>query len=151
MKHVLPWVAAWFVLFWLFLLLAGDWNQIEWIGAACAAAVAASIGEIARTRAGVAPRIPLKWIARAWSVPGRIFIDFGIVIWVLLLSLAGRRVVRGSFRAHDFPADEGPGVRAWAAYAADFSPNAYVVEIDPERHLALVHDLVPNRSSELPA
>jgi hypothetical protein len=150
-KRVLAWVVAWLVLFWLFLLLAGDWNQIEWIGAASAATVAATIGEVARTRAGVEPRIPLRWIGRARTVPGRIFVDFGIVTWVLLLSLVRRRAVRGVFRAHDFPAHEGPGVRAWAAYAADFSPNAYVVEIDPQRNLVLVHDLVPNRSSEQPA
>ena len=41
-------------------------------------------------------------------------------------------------------------MRAWAAWAAQFSPNAYVVEIDPERELVLVHDLVPNRPSEEP-
>jgi hypothetical protein len=70
---------------------------------------------------------------------------------VLVRSLARRSVVRGAFRAHAFPAGEGPGVRAWAVWAAQFSPNAYVVEIDTDRDLVLLHDLVPNRKSEQPA
>lgn len=150
MKHVLAWVAWWLPLFWLWLLLAGDWNRIEIIAAACGATVAATIGEIARTRAGVAPRIPLRWVGRAWSVPHQIVVDFWIITVTLARSLVRRRIVRGEYRAHPFPAREGMGVRAWAGWAAQFSPNAYVVEIDPKRELVLVHDLVPNRASEEP-
>lgn len=150
MKHVLAWAVTWLALFWLWLLLAGDWNRIEIIAAACGAAVAATMAEIARSRAGVAPRIPLGWVARAWTVPHQIVVDFGIVTWALGRSLVRRKVVRGEFRARPFPAREGSGVRAWAAWAANFSPNAYVVEIDPDRELVLVHDLVPNPPSEEP-
>jgi hypothetical protein len=147
----MAWLAAWLALFWLWLLLAGDWNRIEIIAAACGATVAATLAEIARTRAGVAPRVPLRWFARAWTVPHQIVVDFGIVTLALARSIVRRKVVRGDFRAHPFPAREGVGVRAWATWAAQFSPNAYVVEIDAERGLALVHDLVPNRASEEPA
>jgi hypothetical protein len=42
-------------------------------------------------------------------------------------------------------------VRAWAVYAAQISPNAYIVEIDTDRELSLAHDLIPNRPSEEPA
>jgi hypothetical protein len=150
-KHVLFWLGFWLALFWLWLLISGDWNRIEIIAAACAATVAATVAEIARSRAGVAPRIPLRWVARAWSVPHQIFVDFGILTLALLRSLVPGRAVRGTFRAHPFPADEGPGVRAWAVWAAQFSPNAYVIEVDPDRNLALFHDLVPNRDSEKPA
>jgi hypothetical protein len=138
-KHVLGWLEAWLALFWLWLLLAGDWNRIEIIAAACGATVAATIAEVARTRADVAPRIPPRWVARAWTVPHQIVVDFGIVTWALARSLVRRSVVRGEYRAHAFPAREGTGVRAWAAWAAQFSPNAY-----------LVHDLVPHRPSEEP-
>jgi hypothetical protein len=149
-KHVFAWLAAWLAAFWLWLLLAGDWNRIEIIAAACGATVAATIAEIARSRAEVAPRIPLRWFARAWSVPHQIVVDFGIITVALARSLARRGVVRGRYRARPSPACEGPGIRAWAAWAAQFSPNAYVVEIDPELELVLVHDLVPNRPSEEP-
>ncbi|HZT94650.1 MAG TPA: hypothetical protein VE985_09255 [Gaiellaceae bacterium] len=151
MKHVLPWVAMWLALFWLWLLLSGDWNRVEIIAAACGATIASTIGEIARTRAGVAPRVPLIWLGHAWPVPHQILVDFGIITWALARSLVRRKVVRGEFRAHSFPTGEGPGVRAWAVWAAQFSPNAYIVEVDPDRELVLAHDLVPNRPSEKPA
>jgi hypothetical protein len=150
-KHVLAWAATWLALFWLWLLLAGDWNRIEIIAAACGAAVAATIAEIARSRAGVSPCVPLVWVGRAWSVPHQIVVDFGIITAALARSLVRRSVVRGEFRAHPFPAREGQGVRAWAVWAAQFSPNAYVIEVDADRELVLVHDLVPNRASEKPA
>lgn len=151
MKHVPAWLAIWLALFWLWLLLAGDWNRIEIIAAACGAAVAATIAEVARDRAGVEPRIPLRWIGRAWSVPHQIVIDFWLLIRALARSAVERRVVRGEYRAHPFPAGEGSSVRAWATWSAQFSPNAYIVDIDEERGLTLVHDLVPNRPSEKPA
>ncbi|MEN3341080.1 MAG: hypothetical protein V7644_484, partial [Actinomycetota bacterium] len=69
MRHLIPWLATWLTLFWLWLLLAGEWNRQEWIAAASAAAVAATIGEVARTRAGVGVRVPARWLARAWTVP----------------------------------------------------------------------------------
>jgi len=154
-RHVLAWVVAWVALFWLWLLLAGEWNRQEWIAAACAAAVAATLLEIARTRAGVHPRVPWGRLGEARTVPLMVFVDFGIVVWALVASLLRRQVVRGAFRSHDFPAgDDDPGsaaVRAWAGLLATYSPNAYVVDLEPERGLSLVHDLVPYRASEKPA
>jgi hypothetical protein len=149
-KHVVAWVGWWIALFWLWMLLAGDWNHIEWIAAASAAAVAATLAEVARSRAGVGFRVPLRWLVRFWTVPHQIVVDFGIITAALWRSLVGRSVVRGEYRAHRFPASEGQDVRAWAVWAAQYSPNAYVVDIDVERDLVLVHDLVPNRASEEP-
>jgi hypothetical protein len=145
-KHVLAWLVAWAALFWLWLLLAGDWNRIEWIGAASCATVAATIGEIARTRTGWEPRFPPAAVAASWNVVPQIFVDFGIVMWVLLRSVARREVVRG--RVHTRKTDP-RGSRAWTNYAAQFSPNAFVIDIDDER--VVLHDLVMNRDSEAPA
>jgi hypothetical protein len=36
-------------------------------------------------------------------------------------------------------------------FAANFSPNAYVVDVDPHAHTVVLHDLVPYRRSEEPA
>jgi hypothetical protein len=145
MKHLGFWVGWWIALFWLWLLISGDWNRIEVIAAACAATVAASLVEVARSRAGVEPRVPLRWVARWWTVPHQIVVDFAIVTWALV------RPREGVFRAHSFPTEAGQGVRAWAVWTANFSPNAYVVDVDEERGLVLFHDLVPHRPSEEPA
>ena len=45
----------------------------------------------------------------------------------------------------------GFALRGWIALLATYSPNAYVVEIERERSLVLLHDLLPRRSSEEPA
>jgi hypothetical protein len=150
-RHLAWWLGWWVALFWLWLLISGDWNRIEIVAAACGATLAASLAEVARARAGVEPRIPLRWIGRAWTVPHQIVVDFWIITATLFRSIARRQVVRGVFRAHPFPAGEGPGVRAWAVWAANFSPNAYVIHVDEERELVLFHDLVPNDASEEPA
>lgn len=148
--HATAWLLWWAALFWLFLLLAGDWNRIELVGAACVATVGASLAEALRSAAGVRPRVPLHLLVPALTVPVLVVVDFGIVIWALFLSLGRRRVVRGRFRAR--PVDPGDAVeRAWTVLLASYSPNAYVVDIDPERELVLVHDLIPWRKSEDPA
>lgn len=149
-RHATAWILWWGALFWLFLLLAGDWNRIELAGAACVATVGASVAETLRSVAGVRPRVPLRLLAAALTVPAIVVADFGIVMWALAASLARRRVVRGRFRAR--PVDPGDAVeRAWTVLVSGYSPNAYVVDIDPERELVLVHDLIPWRKSEEPA
>jgi multisubunit Na+/H+ antiporter MnhE subunit len=138
-RHVLFWLAGWLALFWLWLLLAGDWNRTEWIAAAAAATIASFFGR--------------RWAAcrvtKAWSVPVMVIADFGILMWALVRSALRREVVRGEFVRRPFDADDA-GVRAWVGLAATYSPNAYVVGFDAEREVALVHDLVRNRSSESP-
>jgi hypothetical protein len=127
-------VAAW----WLWLLLAGEWNRYEWIAATGAAAVTASVLELMRRSAHVGGRIPLKWIGTAASVPKQIFVDFALVTWALV------RRERGTFRRRE-PPRTNAATRAYLLWAANFSPNAIAVELD------LLHDLIPNRDSERPA
>jgi hypothetical protein len=148
-KRIAGWI-VWFVaLWWLWMLLVGEWNHYEWIAATAAAFVAATLFEVMRTVTNAVARVPPVWIRRAATVPYQIFVDFGIVTLALL------RPGGGAFRAHPFEAtgDDAAdvGARAWADWTANFSPNAIPVDIDREQGLSLVHDLVPNRSSEKPA
>jgi hypothetical protein len=150
------WCLWWFAFFWLWLLLTGDWNRIELIGAACGAAVAATLAELVRAAARQSLRLPLGWLWATALVLPIVLADFGIVMWALLRSLRERRVVRGAFITRPF--DAGPRTtpagrahRAWTVLVAGFSPNAYVIDIDDEADTVLLHDLVPWRRSEEPA
>ena len=75
--------------------------------------------------------------------------DFGIVVWRCWSASppprrAGRvRVARERSR---------PGRRTTGlgGLVASYSPNAYVVDLDPGTRQVLIHDLVPNRASEEP-
>lgn len=154
MKHVLAWVGWWLALFWLWMLLVGEWNREEWVAAAIAAAIAASLAEFARVRTRFAARIPLRDVAVLIKALGMVFVDFGIVVWALLVSIVRRRVVRGDFVSREVErgtaVTRGVGPRAWAVLVASYSPNAYVVDLDPKSRRVLLHDLVPNRASEEP-
>lgn len=155
MKHVLPWLAWWIALFWLWFLLVGEWNNQEIGAAAISATIAASLAELARTRTGFSARIPLRGLADVPGALGMVVVDFGIVTWALLASVARRRIVRGRLTSREFDggAGAGPGVgpRAWAVLIASYSPNAFVIDVDPGTNTVLIHDLVPYAPSERPA
>lgn len=155
MKHVVAWVAWWLALFWLWMLLVGEWNRVGWVAAATAAAIGATLGELARSRTGFAAPLPSRAIVDVPQALGMVVVDFGILVRVLVVSVARRRVVRGKFVSRELEggshAARGVGARAWTALAASYSPNAYVVDIEPESGTVLLHDLVPNLPSERPA
>jgi multisubunit Na+/H+ antiporter MnhE subunit len=156
LTRLAAWTAWWLALFWLWLLITGDWNRIELIGAACGAAVAATIAELLRAAAGQPLSIPLERFRTAAGLVPIVFADFGIVMWALLRSLVRRRVVRGAFVTRNFDAgpkttSRGQAHRAWTILLAGFSPNAYVIDIDADRDSVLLHDLVAWRRSEEPA
>jgi hypothetical protein len=146
-SHLRAWLCLFVVLWWLWMLLVGEWNHYEWIAATAAAAVAATIGEVARTSANVHARIPLSTLRSGWGALLVVFSDFAIVIWALF---AG---TRGTFRRRTAPVagddPEAVGIRVWTNLLADYSPNAYVVSL--EEGEALLHELVPRRRSEEPA
>ena len=133
MKHVVAWSALWIALWWAWVLLAGEWNRDEWIAASIAATIAATIGEAARSRAGVELTVPRLGVL--WKVPYAVVSDFAVLMW----ALPRRR--QGSFH-------ERPAAGAWPAFVANLSPNAYVVDMDDD-HVVL-HELVPRRTSEEP-
>ncbi|HET8751837.1 MAG TPA: hypothetical protein VFM43_04865 [Gaiellaceae bacterium] len=155
MKHVVAWVAWWLTLFWLWFLLVGEWNVQELVAAAVASTIAASLAEYARTRTGFHARVPLRGLADLPQAFGMVVADFGIVAWALVTSAARRRVVRGRLVSRELEggvaAACGVGPRALRVLLACYSPNAYPIDVDPETGTVLLHDLVPNRSSERPA
>jgi hypothetical protein len=154
-KHVVPWLGWWVALFWLWLLLVGQWNREQGVAAAIAATIAASGAEFARTRTGLSAPLPLRVLTDVPQTLGMVFVDFGILAWALLAGIARRRIVRGELVARERRrgswVTQGAGPRAWTQLVASLSPNAYVVDVDPGEHRVLFHDLVPYRKSEEPA
>jgi hypothetical protein len=153
-RRVATFVLWWFVLFWAWLAYEGEWNRIEWVAAAGAATFGAALATGVAALGLLQFRVPLRAIAAAWRVPLQSVIDFGIVTLALWRRLRGGRV-RGRFVVRPFRTEGGgavaTGERAWRATAATYSPNAYVVDIDPGERTVLLHDLIPNRRSEEPA
>jgi multisubunit Na+/H+ antiporter MnhE subunit len=149
------WLISWVALFLAWLLFSGDVNHIEVIAAACAATVAATIGEVARTQAGVRASVPRKLVVPMLRALLQVVPDFGYLVWALVLSAVRGDVVRGQTKRrafHDVGDDRrSVGARAAALWSANLSPNAIAIDIDRERHESVVHDLIVNRASERPA
>jgi predicted lysophospholipase L1 biosynthesis ABC-type transport system permease subunit len=153
---VAAWLCWWVACYWLWLLFVGTWDRIDGVAGAVVAVVAATLAERGRRAARIHPRVAVERLARSATVPLIVFADFGVVTYALVASIARRRVVRGRYLARDFAAGpkttpEGAAHRAWTVLLAGYSPNAYVVDIEPEENVVLIHDLVPWRRSEEPA
>jgi hypothetical protein len=149
-KHVVALAAWWVALFWLWLLLVGAWNREQVVAAAIAATLAGVGAEFARTRTGLGAPLPLRLLGDVPQALWMVVVDFGIVSWALVASVFRRRIVRGELVERDTAAARGTGTRAWTVLVASYSPNAYVVDIDPAAERVLLHDLVPHRKSEEP-
>lgn len=142
----------WIGLWWLWMLLVGEWNRLEWRAGAVAATIGATVAEGLRSTGLLRSRVPGALVLRSWSAVPMVFVDFGILTAALARTLAGRRV-EGEFRRKPSArgdGDEARGVRSWITIVAGFSPNAYVVDFDEDAGTVLFHDLVPFDRSESP-
>jgi hypothetical protein len=153
-KHVVAWTAWWVPLFWLWFLLVGEWNGQEVVAAAISATIASTLAEFARTRTGFHARVPLRGLADLPQALGMVVVDFGIIAWALVRSVARRRAVRGRLVSREVEGGavgiRGVGPRAWTVLVASYSPNALPIDVDPETGTVLLHDLVSHRASERP-
>src|SRR4051794_23067810 len=122
MKHVAAFLLFWISLWWSWQLFVGEWGRYEWVAGAVAAAVAALIAELAVTEAGRAA-FPWTIVKSAPAALGMVFVDFVTVMRVLVT----RR--EGVFRTLPFEYPDDIPHRTWAMVVADYSPNAYVVDI----------------------
>jgi hypothetical protein len=100
---------------------------------------------LAREQRVVESRIDPRWLINSWRVLLKIPLDIGILCWEALAQLIAPRQTRGTFRAAPFRATaETPtdtGRRALCEWAGSVSPNSFVVGVDAERDLVLVHQL----------
>jgi multisubunit Na+/H+ antiporter MnhE subunit len=142
----------WLALFGLWLLFVGTRERYELIGGACAAAVGAAFADALRGEGLLRFRFEeLGWLASR-GVPWKILRDFGVLVWALALHLTRARSVRSAYVAVPFAAGgsdaSSAGRRALATVLGTISPNSVVLDIDPERNVALRHDLVPSRAGD---
>jgi multisubunit Na+/H+ antiporter MnhE subunit len=138
----------WLALFFWWLLIQGDYNRIEKVAASCAAALGAAIAVRVRSGERAEIRLEGRWVLRTLRVPWQVVREFGIVTLFLGRTLARRRTPRtGGFRTLEFPTGGARpaerGRRVLAALAMTYSPNSYVVELEPDTHEVVVHTLSP--------
>jgi multisubunit Na+/H+ antiporter MnhE subunit len=142
-------LAAWWIaLAALWLALDDNVALPELLTGAVAALLGAIAAEVVHSQKIVRVRLRPGWLRHAWRPLVRLLPDTARVLGVLLRQLLLRRPPRGKFRAVDFRAGHPDGAhdttrRALAKVGSSFTPNAYVIGVDVDEDLMLVHQLDP--------
>ena len=142
------WLAWWIALAALWMVLDDNPALPELITGAVAATLGAIAAEIVHAQNLVRVRLEPRALRHAWRPLVRLVPDTARVMVGLFRMLVLRKRSRGRFRAVPFRAGREAGAydttrRALAKFGGSFTPNSYVVGIDTERDLLLVHQLEP--------
>lgn len=134
------------IFFLFYLLLVDDLHEDELVTGAVAAVGAAALSSLLlrarqplRVRPAMFRRLPLALFA--------LVADSLRVSWMLVQAIASRRPLRGHLRVARYRAtsEEVPedfGRRMLTQWGASLGPNRYVIGIDLQRRLLIVHELV---------
>jgi multisubunit Na+/H+ antiporter MnhE subunit len=144
--HALSWIGWWTVSMLLWLAFTTTINKAEATVGFGASIVAATAGEVVRSRVELGFRLRLRWLRHALRLPRAIAADTWTVLAVLTNHVTGHRRVRGVWRAvpfaHGGPDEPEAGARrALVTAGVTMTPNTIVVGIDPDRDELLVHQL----------
>ena len=158
----LPWarrIGSWFI--WWFLMMS-FWVMLddsvatdELLAGAGAAALAALLAERVTYQAASRFRMRVEWLLPALRLPGEVARDMVIVYAALWRRLAGGQQPDSAFAelptrfGDDTP--EGVTRRTLLIGGRSLAPNTFVLGIDPERDVMVVHQLVAPRRSGPPA
>jgi multisubunit Na+/H+ antiporter MnhE subunit len=139
-------VAWWILLMALWVALDDSLASDELLAGAGAAAISALVVQAACYRAGLRYRMRAAWLLPALRLPWQVVTDTGAVYLVLWRKLARGEDPPGGFAEVPVdPGEDGPaGIvrRALITGGRSFTPNAFVLGIDTERAVMVVHQLV---------
>jgi multisubunit Na+/H+ antiporter MnhE subunit len=145
-RRAVTWLAWWAGLMAFWVVLDYSVATDELLAGAGAAAIGAFLAELVTYQAATRLRIRVSWAARALRLPGQVARDTMIVFAAL-----GRRLARGAEPASGFrelPVRYGDGTaagktrRALLIAGGSVAPNSFVLGIDPDRDVMVVHQLV---------
>jgi multisubunit Na+/H+ antiporter MnhE subunit len=147
---VTTWLTWWVLLMSLWVAVDDSVAPDELLAGAGAAALAAMAATVTSRQAGTRYRIRVAWLPWALALPGQVASDT-LAVFAVLARTVFTKVPppRGAYR--EIPVrygDDTPlGVtrRVLLTGARSLTPNAFVVDLDPERDVMLVHELVVRR------
>ncbi len=136
-------------LFVVWLLIDDNVAQPELFTGIAVALLALALAVVVRRSSTVHVHLGISVLRRAWRLPLLLIADTARVSATILRTLTGRRGPRGRLRAVRYRAskDSSPDVgrRVMTAWAASIAPNRYVIGIDTDAEVLLVHELAPAR------
>ena len=145
-RRVGSWLVWWVLLMSFWVMIDDSISTDELLAGAGAAALAAAFADLVSYQAGTRFRMRIEWLVPALSLPGQVVRDTVIVYHALW-----RRLVHGEQPPSAFaelPARfgdnsaEGITRRTLLVGGTSVAPNTFVLGIDPDRDVMVVHRLV---------
>lgn len=148
-RRVGGWLTWWVLLMAFWVILDNSIDTDELLAGAGAAAIGAFLAELVTYQAAARLRIRIEWAALALRLPWEVARDTGIVFAALWRRLARGEDPPSGFRQRPVRYGDstaaGKTRRALLAGGASVAPNSFVLGIDAERDVMIIHQLVVNQ------
>jgi multisubunit Na+/H+ antiporter MnhE subunit len=153
-KHarILSWLTWWALMMAFWVAIDDSLESDELLAGAGAAALAALAAAVITGQAGVRFRVRPRWLLPALRLPGHVARD----TWIVFAALA-RTLARGQPPDSEFaelPVRYGDDTafgqtrRVLLTGGQSLAPNMFVLGLDPERDVMVVHRLVSDRGNQ---
>lgn len=145
-RRIGSWLVWWVLLMGFWVALDDSIDLAELVAGAGAAAVGAFVAEVVGYQAGTWFRMRIEWLVPAGKLPGQVLRDTLIVFGALWKCLVRGEQPASGFR--ELPTrfgdnnDEGVTRRVLLVGANSLAPNTFVLGIDEDRDVMVVHQLV---------
>ncbi len=151
-RRARSWLVWWAAMMSFWVMLDDSIATDELLAGAGAAALAALLAELVTYQAATRFRLRIKWLVPALSLPGQVARDTVIVYRALWRRLVHGEQPPSAFleRPARFGDDTPEGVtrRTLLVGGTSLAPNTFVLGIDPERDVMVVHQLVVKREGK---
>jgi len=145
-RRVCAWAVWWVLLMSFWVMLDDSTATDELLAGAGAAALGAFLAELVAHQAGLAFRMRAGWLVSALSLPGQVARDTVIVFTALWRRLAHGEEPASGFRElparHGGDSPEDAARRVLLVGARSVAPNSFVLGIDRNRDVMIIHQLV---------
>ncbi len=147
-RRAAGWLVWWVLLMSFWIVVDDSIARDELLAGAGAAALGAFLAELVSYQAATRFRMRAEWLAPALRLPVQVVLDTGIVFAALWRRLARGEEPPSGFR--EIPArfgddsDEGVTRRMLYVGGRSVAPNTFVLGIDRDRDVMIVHQLVVN-------
>jgi multisubunit Na+/H+ antiporter MnhE subunit len=148
-RRVVTWLTWWVLMMSLWVAVDDSFESDELLVGACVAAFAALAAELVTRQAEVRFRIRAAWLLRALELPGQVVLHTFTVFAALVVTLFTKAPPPGRFR--ELPVRYGDGTplgvtrRFLLIAARSLAPNEFVLGMDPDRDVMVIHQLVEER------
>jgi multisubunit Na+/H+ antiporter MnhE subunit len=146
------WLIWWVLMMSLWIIVDDSLATDELIAGAAAAALAATLAELAGYQADIRLRMRIEWLGPALRLPGQLAAETWIVFAALWRQLARGQQPSSGFREmpvrYGGQSMEARTRRALLAAGKSFAPNTFVLGLDAERDVMVVHQLVQAKEAD---